>query len=488
MSILGNRVLRTEDGRFLRGAGQYVENLPLEGALTITFVRSPLAHARVERDRHVGRRGPAGRAGADRRGRRPAALRAAALPGPGRRDGPAGDGHGHRPLRRRDRRRGAQRRARGGCGRRRARGRRLRPAARRDRPARGREGRGAPVPGSRHEPRRGRRRAGARRDALRRLRRGRLGHDHEPADGGLPARAALRRGRGRRRRPPHRLALDADPAPGPRRARRRARPRPGGRARGRSGRRRRLRREDGQRRGAPRRLARPPDRAARPLDRDALREHGRAQPRPRPGADLHDRLGPRGEGRRVPARDRGRRGRLPGPRRLPAEPDRPHVERRLRLPGDRDLEPCLRHEHDADRRVPRRGPAGGHAGGRARDGHARRRAAARSRRDPAQELHPEGRVPVHDRLPRDLRLRRLRGRARPRAALGRLRRAARRRRSAAARRAARSSSGSGSAPTSRSRTGSPRRSSARSRSRPTATRSSAPARSRTARATRRPSR
>ena len=62
---------------------------------------------------------------------------------------------------------------------------------------------------------------------------------------------------------------------------------------------------------------------------------------------------------------------------------------------------------------------------------ARRRAAARSRRDPAQELHPEGRVPVHDRLARALRLRRLRGRARPRAALGRLRRAAR---AAAARR------------------------------------------------------
>jgi carbon-monoxide dehydrogenase large subunit len=48
VSILGNRVLRTEDGRFLRGAGQYVENLPLEGALTATFVRSPFAHARIE--------------------------------------------------------------------------------------------------------------------------------------------------------------------------------------------------------------------------------------------------------------------------------------------------------------------------------------------------------------------------------------------------------------------------------------------------------
>jgi len=47
VSILGNRVLRTEDDRFLRGKGQYVENIPLEGAKTITFVRSLLAHARI---------------------------------------------------------------------------------------------------------------------------------------------------------------------------------------------------------------------------------------------------------------------------------------------------------------------------------------------------------------------------------------------------------------------------------------------------------
>ena len=47
MSILGNRVLRKEDPRFLRGEATYVENLTLEGALTITFVRSLLAHARV---------------------------------------------------------------------------------------------------------------------------------------------------------------------------------------------------------------------------------------------------------------------------------------------------------------------------------------------------------------------------------------------------------------------------------------------------------
>jgi aerobic carbon-monoxide dehydrogenase large subunit len=47
MSILGNRVLRVEDPRFLRGEGRYLENMPLEGALSVTFVRSPLAHARI---------------------------------------------------------------------------------------------------------------------------------------------------------------------------------------------------------------------------------------------------------------------------------------------------------------------------------------------------------------------------------------------------------------------------------------------------------
>jgi carbon-monoxide dehydrogenase large subunit len=47
MSILGNRVLRVEDPRFLRGEGRFIENLPLDGAAWVTFVRSPLAHARV---------------------------------------------------------------------------------------------------------------------------------------------------------------------------------------------------------------------------------------------------------------------------------------------------------------------------------------------------------------------------------------------------------------------------------------------------------
>ena len=59
-----------------RRRATYVENLPLEGALSVTFVRSLLAHARIDRSRHVGRRGAAGRAGLHRRRRRPAAVRA----------------------------------------------------------------------------------------------------------------------------------------------------------------------------------------------------------------------------------------------------------------------------------------------------------------------------------------------------------------------------------------------------------------------------
>jgi len=47
VSILGNRVARVEDRRFLTGNGTYIENLALEGAHAVTFVRSPLAHARV---------------------------------------------------------------------------------------------------------------------------------------------------------------------------------------------------------------------------------------------------------------------------------------------------------------------------------------------------------------------------------------------------------------------------------------------------------
>src|SRR5215475_9665128 len=50
MSILGTRVLRTEDPRLLTVGGTYVDDLripELEHAARVTFVRSPLAHALI---------------------------------------------------------------------------------------------------------------------------------------------------------------------------------------------------------------------------------------------------------------------------------------------------------------------------------------------------------------------------------------------------------------------------------------------------------
>lgn len=47
MSILGNRVLPREDPKFLTTGGVYGDDLPLEGALWASFVRSPEEHARI---------------------------------------------------------------------------------------------------------------------------------------------------------------------------------------------------------------------------------------------------------------------------------------------------------------------------------------------------------------------------------------------------------------------------------------------------------
>jgi carbon-monoxide dehydrogenase large subunit len=49
MSILGNRVLRREDPKLLTAGGTYVGDLDLPGALSLTFVRSTIAHGRIER-------------------------------------------------------------------------------------------------------------------------------------------------------------------------------------------------------------------------------------------------------------------------------------------------------------------------------------------------------------------------------------------------------------------------------------------------------
>jgi aerobic carbon-monoxide dehydrogenase large subunit len=47
VSILGTRVLRTEDPRFLTAGGVYTDDLRLPGACHVQFVRSTVAHARI---------------------------------------------------------------------------------------------------------------------------------------------------------------------------------------------------------------------------------------------------------------------------------------------------------------------------------------------------------------------------------------------------------------------------------------------------------
>ncbi len=45
--MIGQRVRRREDPRFLTGAGSFVDDIELPGALWVTFIRSYLAHARI---------------------------------------------------------------------------------------------------------------------------------------------------------------------------------------------------------------------------------------------------------------------------------------------------------------------------------------------------------------------------------------------------------------------------------------------------------
>jgi len=47
VSILGNRVLRKEDPKFLTVGGTYVDDVRVDGALYATYVRSTMAHARI---------------------------------------------------------------------------------------------------------------------------------------------------------------------------------------------------------------------------------------------------------------------------------------------------------------------------------------------------------------------------------------------------------------------------------------------------------
>jgi carbon-monoxide dehydrogenase large subunit len=47
VSILGTRVLRSEDPRFLTTGGNYIESIPLDGALHVAYVQSTAPHARL---------------------------------------------------------------------------------------------------------------------------------------------------------------------------------------------------------------------------------------------------------------------------------------------------------------------------------------------------------------------------------------------------------------------------------------------------------
>ena len=46
-SILGNRVTRVEDPRFLTTGGNYVDDIRFDGEAYVVYVRSPYAHADI---------------------------------------------------------------------------------------------------------------------------------------------------------------------------------------------------------------------------------------------------------------------------------------------------------------------------------------------------------------------------------------------------------------------------------------------------------
>ena len=206
-------------------------------------------------------------------------------------------------------------------------------------------------------------------DAVRGLRRRRLGHARQPADGRLPARGALGCGRGRTdgrvtawlsTQVPHRdqdgLCRDA-------------RARSGRAAHHRAGRRRRLRGEERlRRRGGAHRLARAKNLGTPVRWTETRTENMIALPHGR-GQWLELTLGGTRDGKVLAYRARrhaGRR-RVPGRRRLPAEPHRRCSRAASTRSPDRGRGTLGRHEHDADDDVPRRRPARGSAGDRAHD-------------------------------------------------------------------------------------------------------------------------
>ena len=158
---------------------------------------------------------------------------------------------------------------------------------------------------------------------------------------------------------------------------------------------------------------------------DPQRVHGRPRPRPGPGAAHHRRRHPGRQGPRLPpARAAGLRCVRRGRHRPGRRDDAAHVVGRVRHPEDRVPHHLRRHQHHAGRGLPGGRAAGGDRGGRAGDGPVRGRDRdGPGRGAPGQPDPQVRRAPHHGHRP-DLRRRRLRGRARQGARRGRLRRAA----------------------------------------------------------------
>ena len=46
-AMFGERVQRLADAKLVRGEGSFIDDIPLEGALHVAFVRSPFARAHI---------------------------------------------------------------------------------------------------------------------------------------------------------------------------------------------------------------------------------------------------------------------------------------------------------------------------------------------------------------------------------------------------------------------------------------------------------
>ena len=246
---MGTRVVRVEDPAFLSRGARYTDDLDLVGALHLTLVRSPLAHARIEAiDVGEARSAPGVVGvftGADV-DLEPALL----FGGANEKMVRAVPGEGRGAVRRRAGRRRPHRGGLPGAGRRRPGRGRLRPAAGRHRPQGRRHRRGAALPRGGHQHlQRLRPREGPRPEPLRRLRGRRHAGARQPAARRVPAGDPRRRRRVGRGRPRHPLVLHAERAGRPQRGRGLARHRRRADARDHPGRRRRLRREDRRRPG-----------------------------------------------------------------------------------------------------------------------------------------------------------------------------------------------------------------------------------------------